>query len=286
MKRTLLMLWLVLLTMYDTNAQSPAAMSKLTAENRSDQIEIVRGMPVILYYRIVSLLQTDRDQIMASLPDSLQTEPETIQRLDSIFAPLVLAPKGSGWVSGIVFHFDATGIKRFKPPVMQLITPIDQDIDAFDYGSPLFAYYGIDPEATRNIKPGKVKIKIGSVINQGMDTMWAKPVEVIFLDTKIKRNKQMSREQKLITARYRLRRGQCKEAEPLARELYQSDSASLAYIFLLADVEECAGRNGAALELLIGALMKMMENPSSKNNPPDLLMLRIMRLQEKVMTFE
>ncbi len=286
MKKIALILWFINVTATISNAQNPAVMSKLSFENRSDRIEVVRGTPVILYYRIISLLQTDREEVLASIPDSLHSDPEILKRLDSVFKPLALAPEGSSWLSGIVIRYDAPGMKRFNPPALNIITPVSEDVSSFDHGNPIFVYYGIDPEVTRTMQPGKVNLKIGSVINNGSDTLWSKPVELIFLKSIVKNDKVMNPEQKMATAKYRLRRGQCREAESLARYFFNSDTTSVANILLLADAHECAGRNGAALELLLKALMKLMEDPISEVQPPDVLMLRIMMLQEKVMKFE
>jgi len=284
--RNFSLLMIMMSTAIISTAQNPSVEAKLSFENGADRIEVVRGTPVILYYRIVSLLQTDREEVLTTIPDSLHNDPEIIKRLDSVFKPLVLATEGSTWTSGLVIRTEAPGQKKFKPPVTQILSPWQEGVSTFEFGDPLFVYFGIDPEETRKMKPGKMKVIIGSVVHHGKDTLWAKPVEIIFQKTIVKKQKEMTTEQMITTTRYMLRRSRCKEAESLALPLYLSDTSSVAYMLLYAETLECSGKYAAALQLMNAALLKIMINPISRTQPPDILMLKIMQLQEKVMKFE
>jgi hypothetical protein len=283
--KKVLIYWTVLLLIVSgtVNAQVPSVEARLCFGGGNKSIEVTRGAPVVLQYRIVSKLQTTRDDVLATLPDSLHHDPEITHLIDSVFRPLVLAPEGSSWLVGIVIKFETQGSKRFATPVIHPIHPMHEEMSTFSHTDPLFVYFGIDPEATRKMPPGKVTVKIGSVIHSGQDTLWAAPVEIKFSDQRVKSSRDLSEMQQLEAAKYLIRRGRCNEAASLARELFGNDTTSVAKMLVLAEAEECLGNHGYALQLMLNALEIIMQQPRAQANPPDMLMLHIMRLQEKVL---
>jgi len=274
-------LWLIV--SWAVSAQSPPVQARLCFGEGVRSIEVIRGTPLVMQFRIVSTIQTSREEVLTTLPDSLRSDPEILHLIDSVFRSLVIAPEGSSWLAGIVTKFEGPKAKRFVPPTLHPVHPMHEEVNTFSHEDPLFVYLGMDPEETRKITPGRVTLKIGLVIDSGSDTLWADPVEMRFSDQRVKKSKDLTIKQKEETAKYLIRRGRCQEAATLAHELFRNDTTSVIHMLLLAEAEECLGNNGYALQLMVAALEIIMQHPRSKENPPDMLILHIMRLQDKIL---
>lgn len=247
-----------------------------------DAGKITRGMPVVLDLSIISEIGVTRDEVMYSLPDSLWDDPEILERLDSVFEPVLFVRTEEPWFRTMVFIIESEGQKSRFTLQMYVIRPFPPDRESFDHSEPLHIYYGIDPDVTRGWKPGVVKISAGLPVLTGNDTVWSKPL-ILNVDVRTaKKPDDYSAEEKYKLARYWLLRDQCLKAEPFARILYAMDSTSFRNTTILAEVEECKGDLSRALELFINSLEKYEGLPAEEPEPPLLLMHKIEELQERL----
>lgn len=247
-----------------------------------DTSKVTRGMPVILDLAIVSRIGVTRDDVLFSIPDSLQNDPEILLRIDSVFEPVLFIKTEEPWFRSLVFIIESEGQKRKFNLQMHVVRPYPSDQPFFDHSDPLHIYYGIDPEATRSWKPGTVRITAGLPVASYNDTAWSKPLMLKIDQRTVKKTDDYSEEETYRLAQYWLLRDQCLKAEPYARGLYARDSTSFRYTTILAEVEECRGNLTEALELLINSLQKYEGLPAEEPEPPLLLLHKIEELQDRL----
>ncbi|HRZ42213.1 MAG TPA: hypothetical protein P5228_05875 [Bacteroidales bacterium] len=277
MKNIIISVLCILTLGLPAKAQEPSA--TLTSESL-ENVQIIRGMPVILHFSIARQLGFSYEEAVWDLPDSVLRDPVFIRKLDSVFAPVQLSKPGDPWYSGFVFQLrqGAQGLSRSD---LHLLKPLPSDTHQLDPQTPLHLWLGIDPGTTRALDPGKTALRIGIPVAGTGDTIWSNDLRLDITTEKIKSEKKCTAEQQRKVARYWLLRGECTKAAPLAGKLYGADSTYIGNTMLMAMVAECGEKTETALHYYYKAYEQYMRQPEKGYEPPDLLMMKIGELQEK-----
>jgi hypothetical protein len=279
MKKILLLSFCLALFVLPGWTQSHDLTARLTSES-NEEIVVVRGMPVILHFRIYNNLGFSFEEAIWSIPDSLLQDPEVMLRLDSVFAPILISKPGIPWYNNYLIRF------RFGEMMMtindlHIIRPLPLDTCMLDYQDPLHLFLGIDPSTTKSWKAGDLSFRIGIPLINSSDTLWSNSMVLKISKQIIKSQKKYTSEQQYQIAQYWLLRGDCKSAAPLAEKLYATDTTSMGNTILMARVAECGDKTETALHYYYKAYEQYMRQPGKGYEPPDLLMMKIGELQEK-----
>ncbi len=279
MKKIMLSIGLMMLLGIPGISQTKNITARLTSESL-EEVQVIRGMPVIVHFRIFNNLGFSYEEAVWGIPDSLLQDPELIRRLDSVFAPIPISQPGTPWYGNYILQFKQ-GISVLNNSDLHIIKPLPSDTHLLDYQDPSHLYLGIDPGTTRQWKTGKMQFRIGIALAGISDTVWSNTLTLNALQQKIKSDKKYSVEQQFRVAHYWLLRGECNKAKSLAGQLYATDTASMGNTMLMAMVAECDDQTETALHYYYKAYEQYMQQPQKGYEPPDLLMMKIGELQEK-----
>lgn len=254
--------------------------ARLTSESQ-ENIQVIRGMPAILHFSIARQLGYSYEEVIWNLPDSVLQNPVFIRKLDSLFAPVQLTKHGTPWFSVYIMQLHQ-GEKGLRQTELHLMKPLPSDTHLLEAETPLHLFLGIDPSTTKAWKPGKFSMRIGIPLEGTTDTIWSNYLRLDISAEKIKSEKKYSADQQRKVTRYWLMRGECLKAAPMAGKLYGADSTYIGNTMLMAMVAECGDKTETALHYYYKAYEQYMRQPDKGYEPPDLLMMKIGELQEKL----
>lgn len=282
MKRNLIILMITIFSLARVSSQSTDLEVKATVKSQTS-VEITRGMPVVLDFRINSLLGITYEEVLQDIPDSLKQDPELLQRLDSVFQPLKITEEGIPWHQNVLIRYSAPGQKKFREPLLHTLHPLPAAGNVLGPSEALHLYLGIDPEITRIWNPGVVQLTLGIPVLETRDTLWTKPVRITVLPRKLKKASQYNAGEQYELADYWLLRNECARAEPIAQKLYLADTSSISCTVLMARVEECRNHYLAAHALYSKAMNQFLRQPGYRMEPPETLVEKITELQERIL---
>ncbi|MFO7721947.1 MAG: hypothetical protein R6V49_01875 [Bacteroidales bacterium] len=281
MKAITLIVTILLIQTAGVAAQDARIDVHLMSEEGRGEIGINQGMPLVLMVGIVSTIGITLEEVMFDVPDSLLDNTPFLAKLDSAFAPIRFAKPDQPWYESLVLQVESPGQKkRFRLP-FHLIDPLPIPVETMDPDGPLHLFYGIDPIATKSWRPGLITIRAGMLMEANQDTVWSDKMKVSVLKSAGKKMNDYSKEEKYQLATYWMRRKKCREAEPYARNLYDSDSTVFHFSLLMADLEECRGNDAIALRLYRQSLQQFSTPTGMEGELPVFLMEKIMILQQK-----
>lgn len=254
--------------------------ARLTSESQ-ESVQVIRGMPAILHFSIARQLGFSYAEATWDLPDSVLQDPVFIRKLDSVFAPVQLTKPGTTWFSAYILQL-RQGEKGLRQTDLHTLKPLPPDTHLLEPETPLHLFLGIDPSTSKAWKPGKFSMRIGIPLAGTTDTIWSNYLRLDISTEKIKSEKSYTAEQQRKVTRYWLMRGECLKAAPLAGKLYGADSTYIGNTMLMAMVAECGDKTETALHYYYKAYEQYLRQPAKGDEPPDLLMMKIGELQEKL----
>lgn len=272
---------LILTALMSYGQQGADSLQIRLSVNNSTAPELRPGYPWVIMIsltnpsagRIATAMQAFREEISA-LPEVQQA---LLRRKMEGF---VIGSNDSPWYRSIRLDFvpDGAGASTVFPVVM--LKPFPGAAIRLDYESAAVVYWGLDPEESVMLQPGKYSLR--AVLPSGgseLPDVKSDPVQITIRGPVVQDPLLLADPDIFFLIDYWLRRGECSKAEAIISGRGRIPG-SLTMSTLQAEIFECLGDDSRALDAYLDALELFDEDATYE--PPEYLWEKIHELQEKL----